>query len=87
LAVPSFLFAKIIQKLSKNLLTFAKLWCTIKTPKTKRRVYMFEQKLNEWVEKVVIAYNSPGMADTYRMIVDVDKIVAEAFNHAPVIAK
>lgn len=48
---------------------------------------MFEQKLNEWVEKVVIAYNSSGMADTYRMIVDVDKIVAEAFNHAPVIAE
>jgi hypothetical protein len=31
---------KIIQKISKKLLTFVKLWCTIKTPKTKRRVYM-----------------------------------------------
>ena len=47
---------------------------------------MFEDKLKEWMEKVINAYNSKenGMTDTFAMIEDVDKIIAEAFEHDPV---
>lgn len=46
---------------------------------------MLEQKLNEWVAKVLAAYNDtkPGFVNTRAMICDVDKIIAEAFDHTP----
>lgn len=48
---------------------------------------MLEQKLMEWVKNVVEVQNlkEHQFADTYQMIVDVDKIIAEAFDHAPII--
>ena len=38
--------------------------------------------LTDWMEKVVTSYNPKHgeMVDTYQMIVDVEKIIAEAFN-------
>ena len=49
---------------------------------------MLEQKLNEWVRRVVAAHDGAhycGVINTFQMVVDVDKIIAEEFNHAPVI--
>lgn len=52
---------------------------------------MLEKQLTEWVEKVVKAHESYQkggcVVDTYKMIVDVDTIIAEAFKHLPVIDK
>lgn len=43
---------------------------------------MLEERLAEWVEKVLDAYNSKGTAvDTLQMMIDVDKIIAEEFDH------
>jgi hypothetical protein len=42
-----------------------------------------EQKLKEWTEKVLKAYGSE--ADTYRMVKDIDKILADAFQHDTII--
>ena len=46
---------------------------------------MLEERVNEWVKKVVAAKNerSRGCANTRQMILDVDKIIAEEFDHAP----
>ena len=48
---------------------------------------MLEQKLMEWVKKVVEAQDlkEHQFADTHQMLVDVDKIIAEAFDYAPVL--
>lgn len=49
---------------------------------------MLEERLNEWVQKVLRAYensNSYVCIDTFQMIVDVDEIIAECFGHDPII--
>lgn len=46
---------------------------------------MLEARLNEWVRKVLNAYKSEGMTNTYQMLVDVDKIISEEFDHDPVL--
>ena len=46
---------------------------------------MLEEKLTEWVHKVLTAYETAGMTDILQMIVDVDRIIAEAFGHTPVL--
>ncbi len=49
---------------------------------------MLEKRLKEWMEKVLAAYNDdrPNVGiDTYRMVVDVDKIISEEFDHDPVL--
>ena len=53
-----------------------------------RDTAMLEQKLLEWVAKVVAAHNSdtPGAPDTFQMVKDVDQIIAEAFDHDPVLS-
>ncbi len=54
----------------------------------------FEEKLKKWTEKIINAYTSYTsrneeapyvMINTYKMIKDVDKIIAEGFNHSPVV--
>lgn len=45
----------------------------------------FRIRLMEWVAKVVLAKEAGGMIDTYAMIEDVDKIIAEAFDRDPVL--
>lgn len=48
---------------------------------------MLEERLNEWMQKVLDAYNNSDTfvyIDTYKMVVDVDKIIAEEFGHYPV---
>ena len=50
---------------------------------------MLEERLNEWMQKVLKAHNNNDpyvCVDNYKMIVDVDKIIAEEFNHDPVFA-
>lgn len=48
---------------------------------------MFEKELNEWVRRVLSAYedSNNAMCNTYQMIVDIDKIIADAFNHDTVL--
>ena len=48
---------------------------------------MFEKELNEWVRRVITAYadDNKSMCNTYQMIVDIDKIIADAFNHDTVL--
>lgn len=48
---------------------------------------MLEKRLSEWMEKVIAAKNSGGITDTLQMIVDVDKIIAEEFDHEPVLTE
>ena len=50
---------------------------------------MFEEKLNEWTQKVIDAYKAVNNGEcdfvsTYRMMLDVDKLIAEAFDHEAV---
>ena len=49
---------------------------------------MLEQKLLEWVSSVVAAYNSDalGSVNTLKMMMDVDGIIADAFDHDRVIS-
>ena len=42
------------------------------------------EKLDEWKAKVLTTYKFSDAADTYRMIKDVDRIIATAFDHSPV---
>ncbi|WP_195985398.1 hypothetical protein [Clostridium sp. D33t1_170424_F3] len=44
---------------------------------------MLEKRLSEWVERVISAKQSEalGGVDTFQMVVDVDKIIAEEFGH------
>ena len=42
---------------------------------------MLEHRLQEWMDKVIAAHNGGGMVDTVKMILDVDKIIAEEFGH------
>lgn len=44
---------------------------------------MLEQQITEWMHKVLAAYESDGMTDTLQMIVDIDQIIADAFDHEP----
>lgn len=46
---------------------------------------VLEEKLESWKEKVLNSYRQGCGVNTYRMMVDVDKIIAEAFAHTPVI--
>lgn len=46
---------------------------------------MLEQRLKEWMDKVLTAHEAAGMTDTFQMIVDVDRIIAEEFDHAPML--
>lgn len=48
---------------------------------------MLEQRITEWMQKVLAAQEAPGATDTYQMMVDIDRIIAEAFDHAPVLAE
>ena len=48
---------------------------------------MLEQRLQEWVQKVIAAKNGGGGVNTYAMIMDVDKIIAEEFDHDTVFAE
>lgn len=45
---------------------------------------MLEEKLLEWVKKVVNVHGE-NFVDTYAMLEEVDKIIAEAFDHEPVL--
>lgn len=46
----------------------------------------FPEALKAWYEKVMKTFNSTGgAADTYLMISDIDKIIAEGFGHEPVL--
>ena len=45
----------------------------------------FPEALQAWYEKVLKSFNSSGMIDTYSMISDIDKIIAEGFGHEPVL--
>ena len=45
-----------------------------------------DEALSAWKDKVMATYHAKGGgADTLRMIRDVDKIIAEAFDHDPVL--
>lgn len=46
---------------------------------------MFEKKMNEWAKKVIEVYQSGGAANTYQMMIDIDNIIAEAFDHYPML--
>lgn len=46
---------------------------------------LLEERLTAWVDEVLDAYGTAGSVDTLAMVADVDKIIAEAFDHAPVI--
>lgn len=51
---------------------------------------MLEKRLNEWVQAVMDAYNDDRdgfeySVNTYQMIVEVDKIISEEFDHEPVL--
>ena len=53
---------------------------------------MLEERLTQWMEKVLATHSEPNpfirvSANTYKMILDVDKIIAEEFDHAPIIAE
>lgn len=48
---------------------------------------VLKKKLEEWENKVLNSYGQKGGVNTYQMIVDVDKIIAEAFNHTPVLVE
>lgn len=48
---------------------------------------MLEQRINEWVQKVLAAYEAPSMTDTRQMIADVDRIIADEFDHEPVLVE
>ncbi len=42
-----------------------------------------EQKITEWMRKVLAAYEAGGMVDTLQMTMDIDRIIAYAFDHEP----
>ena len=44
-----------------------------------------EAKLENWKEKVLDAHRQGYAASTYHMMIDIDKIIAEAFDRAPCI--
>ena len=46
---------------------------------------MLEQRITEWMHKVLAAQEAPGATNTYQMMVDIDRIIAEAFDHAPIL--
>ena len=51
---------------------------------------MLEERLNEWVQKVLKAYensNSYVYVNTFQMIIDVDEIISEEFEHEPIFEK
>lgn len=41
----------------------------------------FELLLDAWAEKVKLAFDSGGAVNTAKMIVDIDRLVADAFDH------
>ena len=51
---------------------------------------MLKARLNEWMQKVLDAYNNKGTymcINTFQMIVDVDKIISEEFDNEPVLVE
>ena len=50
-------------------------------------IEVLHSKLDVWAEKVVRAKASIGMVDTFAMIAEVDKIIADAFDHELVICE
>lgn len=48
---------------------------------------ILETQLESWKDKVLHAYQHGSGANTYQMMFDIDKIIAEAFQHAPLIAE
>lgn len=48
----------------------------------------FEKQANEWAAKVIRAYNLGGKnVDTYKMIADIDRIIAEMFDREAILAE
>lgn len=51
---------------------------------------MLEERLNEWMQKVLKAYDNKSVymcINTFQMIVDVDKIISEEFDNEPIFAE
>lgn len=48
---------------------------------------ILETQLESWKDKVLRAYQHGSGANTYQMMLDIDKIIAEAFQHTPLIAE
>ncbi|MCM1236523.1 MAG: hypothetical protein NC489_41115 [Ruminococcus flavefaciens] len=46
---------------------------------------VLKQQITEWMHKVMAAHEAPGSADTYQVMADIDRIIAEAFDHVPVL--
>lgn len=46
---------------------------------------VLEQRITEWMRKVLAAHETAGMTDTQKMIADIDRIIAEEFDHDPVL--
>ncbi len=44
-----------------------------------------KKAIDAWKEKVLKAKESGGAVDTFAMVKDIDKIIAEAFGRSPVI--
>ena len=58
---------------------------TIEESLTDRRDKMLEQRITEWAHKVLAAHEAGGMIDTVQIIEDIDRIIAEEFDHDPVL--
>ncbi len=48
---------------------------------------ILETQLESWKDKVLRSYRHGSGANTYQMMLDIDKIIAEAFQHTPLIAE
>lgn len=47
---------------------------------------VFKEQLTGWCNKV-LSTEKNGMVDTYRMMKDIDKIIANYYDHAPLFAE
>lgn len=51
---------------------------------------MFEQKLTKWTQEVLAAYDpsdNSAVVNTHKMMMYIDRIIAEAFDHAPMLTE
>ncbi len=51
---------------------------------------MFEQKLTKWTQEVLASYDPSdrlAVVNTHKMMMDIDRIIAEAFDHAPMLTE
>lgn len=44
----------------------------------------FKRNIQEWTEKVIRAYETEGMTDTAKIMIDIDKIIADGFDREPI---